>query len=1359
MVECCGMFTAFAWLLAIPLTISIQQTTHVFKPWDDPFSGDTKAILEEVGRISATGDWGPIVLLEDHRYVIDKSGRMTSTVRKVYRVPKPDEDEEWSSVEQEYAPWHQSRPELRARVIRPDGTVHWLDPKTIADSPAQEFDTSIYSDRRVVRAPLPAISAGVVVEYEIVIRETAPVFDAGVATRVVVNDYVQTERFHLSVEAAQGVTLRIASQNIPESAIRRRVEGKTTRVECEVGPIAPRKSFEINIPSDESLQPYFSFSTGSSWQAIAARYEEIVNAQIQGADLKPILAGMDLTGNTLDVVSRLTAKLHKEIRYTGVEFGEAAIVPRTPAEVWQRKYGDCKDKAALLVAMLRSANLRAEVALLKAGFDTDADAELPGLGEFNHAIVYVAGENPIWIDATSPETRVGGLPLPDHGRLALIVNRTSSSLVPVPSAPSSANRLVTTIEVHMSEFGRGEFREAIEATGFLEAELRQVYDSRDDKKAREALERYIKQNFQAKLLGQYALTAGDDFSAPFRLNVQAQQARSANTLEDQAVVILHPYLVFERLPYPLTHEDKLGDESQEARKHDFVFHGPHQVEYRYKIHPPRSFRPQALPESKEVQLGLASFSRRFLRNEDGTVEAIFRFDSGKPRLSPAEFEALRKDLREHVRRAPEVISFVSEAAELTALGETGKALQLVRENAARNGGDAAAKVRLARMLVRAGAVESAIALAKKVTETSPDFAPAWQTLAWAYQHDSFGRRFRGNWNRSEAERCYREALKLDPDDLISLIDLAILLEHNASGQRFGKGAQFDEAVSLYRQVLALLPGSELRENLALALLMSRRYAEAREETKKLPEGDVQAVLFLVHTALTESAARAIIESQSQVPDNRVRAIRLIRAAYLLVPLREYVGANDLIKAASRLLNSPLGKQFEVLEKVKRYEDLLVARSDPRYPVQQVLLESLAVSPDMARVRSFLAKEAQGARVEAWLATLRQTASHLGPFAEATEAGEDNLRDLALSLNELKAVGDTDRGYRISHREGTLGSLPAMYVVSENGEYKILGDPRNLGGIGQVVLDLLEERKIAIAQWWLDTVVVDLRPESAYGTGGPAARFLWSGVSDETRGPNAIRATAASMLGRHTASPKSIQILQQARSRVTTELERSQLDLALCESLEMAEQWNALLLVGRRMALTKLFAEDGVRCMLTALIGRKDWPALRAEASKHLKSRNNAYALRAMALSLVNSGDRAGASKYLKDLTDSYFGTGDDHLLEAWNLMALGKADGGTLQRLTDKAAVPGKGDSDYWYTLGTLQARLGRPEEAQRSLVQALEGNEFGTLDAKPWALLSEICEVYGVVDCVQAAERKASSSSQSDTIAQWAVTILSAHR
>jgi transglutaminase-like putative cysteine protease len=41
------------------------------------------------------------------------------------------------------------------------------------------------------------------------------------------------------------------------------------------------------------------------------------------------------------------------VRYTGVEFGEAAIVPRKPSETLERRFGDCKDKAPLLVAMLR----------------------------------------------------------------------------------------------------------------------------------------------------------------------------------------------------------------------------------------------------------------------------------------------------------------------------------------------------------------------------------------------------------------------------------------------------------------------------------------------------------------------------------------------------------------------------------------------------------------------------------------------------------------------------------------------------------------------------------------------------------------------------------------------------------------------------------------------------------------------------------------------------------------------------------------------------------------------------------------------------------------------------------------------
>jgi hypothetical protein len=76
-----------------------------------------------------------------------------------------------------------------------------------------------------------------------------------------------------------------------------------------------------------------------------------------------------------------------------------------------------------------------------------------------------------------------------------------------------------------------------------------------------------------------------------------------------------------------------------------------------------------------------------------------------------------------------------------------------------------------------------------------------------------------------------------------------------------------------------------------------------------------------------------------------------------------------------------------------------------------------------------------------------------------------------------------------------------------------------------------------------------------------------------------------------------------------------------------------------------------------------------------------------------------------------------------------------------------------------LQAILGKPEEAQRSLTRALEGSLFSSLDATPWALLGKICEAYGITDCSEAAYGKAVSSAQPDMIAQSAVSLVSVHR
>src|SRR5207247_776986 len=124
-------------------------------------------------------------------------------------------------------------------------------------------------------------------------------------------------------------------------------------------------------------------------------------------------------------------------------------------------------------------------------YEAVVDQDLPGLGVFNHAIVYVTGDHPLWIDATSAESRVGDLPTADQGRLALIATRGTVALERTPESSAEDNKRTHTIEIHLSDFGAGEIRETVEAQGYMETRLRQAYDGSDVKKLKDALEKYV----------------------------------------------------------------------------------------------------------------------------------------------------------------------------------------------------------------------------------------------------------------------------------------------------------------------------------------------------------------------------------------------------------------------------------------------------------------------------------------------------------------------------------------------------------------------------------------------------------------------------------------------------------------------------------------------------------------------------------------------------------------------------------------------------------------------------------------------------------------------------------------------------
>jgi hypothetical protein len=411
-----------------------------------PMTASPEALLAAAADLETEEPTMADVLLQSHRIVFDADGAATVREHTIYRLNDAEGVERLDDVGATYAPWHQERPTLRARVVLPTGAVHELDPATNTEGAIESDLPKTYQDQRRLVAPLPAIAPGALVEQVIETTDRTPLFEAGTLHRVPILAFRMTvHHARVVVEAPEGMELRFEAR--PEELATPRVEtadGRVRRV-FEIRDLAPVVPWLPGLPPDEILYPFVAVSTGRDWNTMARHYSDVVDRQIARAATGEAQAGGSLLESDTpdagaesqwDQIAARVAWVHERVRYTGVQLGEAAIVPRPPGETLARRYGDCKDKATLVVALLREIGVPAYVALLRAGTPEEILPELPGIGfgGFDHAIVHVPGSPALWIDATDPTAPLGELPTMAQGRLALVASPETQGLVRTPVA-------------------------------------------------------------------------------------------------------------------------------------------------------------------------------------------------------------------------------------------------------------------------------------------------------------------------------------------------------------------------------------------------------------------------------------------------------------------------------------------------------------------------------------------------------------------------------------------------------------------------------------------------------------------------------------------------------------------------------------------------------------------------------------------------------------------------------------------------------------------------------------------------------------------------------------------------------------
>ncbi|WP_296597577.1 DUF3857 domain-containing protein [Phenylobacterium sp.] len=197
------------------------------------------------------------------------------------------------------------------------------------------------------------------------------------------------------------------------------------------------------------------FSDFAAWADVSATMAPLYDRASKLSPTSPLRAEVErIRARSEDPSVRAAEALRlvqDRVRYLAVIMSNGGIDPADADATWARRYGDCKGKTALLVALLRDLGIEAEPALVSTTRGDGLDGQLPGLGLFDHVIVRaVIGGRTYWLDgARIGDRSLDAVPIPPY-RWALPIRAQGASLIALVQPPLEQPDLGIFIEVDAS---------------------------------------------------------------------------------------------------------------------------------------------------------------------------------------------------------------------------------------------------------------------------------------------------------------------------------------------------------------------------------------------------------------------------------------------------------------------------------------------------------------------------------------------------------------------------------------------------------------------------------------------------------------------------------------------------------------------------------------------------------------------------------------------------------------------------------------------------------------------------------------------------------------------------------------------
>lgn len=561
-----------------------------------------------------------VELYSEIQFTVQPNGKMTRLERAAFMILRPDGDD-WGTLRVDF--------DDQSRVTSLHG---WCIPANGKDFVVKERDSveaalpgvengALMTDLRSRLMQIPAADPGNIVGYEYEQEERPYMLDDAWP----VQESVPVREAHYSLHLPAGWGYKAVWFNHAEIAPIASGSGEWTwtatnlpavKVESDMPPwrgIAAHMVVAL-VPPAGAAPALLTWKDVGAWQQGLVHGRDAATPDIRQKVVE-LTAGRT---DKLEQIRALAAFVQQDIRYVAIEMGIGGYQPHAAVDVFQHRYGDCKDKATLLHAMLGEIGVDSyELAINTVRGNVTPDTP-PNLG-FNHMILAIrlppdiraadlqaVYEHPrlgrlLVFDPTNDLTPLGGLSGELQANTGLLLAPDGGELVTLPQLHGDTSSITRTATLTLNE------------KGDLSGEVREVRVGDPAAAERYDLRKAAGNDDRIKPVEERLAGSLSDFSilkaGVLNLAVLDRPFEWRYTLEANHYAKFAGDLMLVRARVLGTKSSGLL-ETREARVNPIEFDGPRLDSDDFEITLPAGYEVDELPAPVDVDLGFAAYHSR-----------------------------------------------------------------------------------------------------------------------------------------------------------------------------------------------------------------------------------------------------------------------------------------------------------------------------------------------------------------------------------------------------------------------------------------------------------------------------------------------------------------------------------------------------------------------------------------------------------------------------------------------------------------------------------------------------------------------------------------------------------------------------